>query len=273
MIFDNLDELVGLPEFRLTTTVAAALCMKGEMTLLVNENRFSLKEGELIVVRHGQMVRSVVTSPDFKGFALLAPLQVLSPSMWSLSQVLNCFIFYKDKPVIALDEMRMDDLVSIHRILRARIDMLDSMPDEPLIRKTIETLALSVFYIILGAYSSGMDDRRSQSNTGRIDQLFYDFIRQIEQHYCTERRVKFYADLLHISPKHLSALSKELTGRTPAQWISSYVVVEAKRLLDSTPLTIQQISLTLNFPNQSVFGRYFKIHTGLTPKEYRHQEK
>lgn len=47
------------------------------------------------------------------------------------------------------------------------------------------------------------------------------------------------------------------------------MILEAKNLLKYSTMSIQEISYSLNFPNQSFFGKYFKNHTGQTPSEYR----
>ena len=79
----------------------------------------------------------------------------------------------------------------------------------------------------------------------------------------------FYADRLCITAKHLSQVVKNITGKTALAIIDEYVITEAKALLLSTTMSIQQISDKLNFPSQSVFGKYFKRCTSMTPKECR----
>ena len=56
---------------------------------------------------------------------------------------------------------------------------------------------------------------------------------------------------------------------TALEWIERYVVLYAKSCLSSTAMTIQQISDELDFPSQSVFGKYFKRVEGVSPKAYR----
>lgn len=84
-----------------------------------------------------------------------------------------------------------------------------------------------------------------------------------------ERKVQFYADLLHVSIGHLFAVIKRVSGKSPGDWIDEYVVSEAHILLKGSSLTIQQISQELGFPSQSFFGKYFKRVMGVSPKEYR----
>ena len=69
--------------------------------------------------------------------------------------------------------------------------------------------------------------------------------------------------------KYLSAILKQETGMTALEWIEHYVILYAKSCLNSTTMTIQEISDELDFPSQSVFGKYFKRVEGVSPKNYR----
>ena len=95
------------------------------------------------------------------------------------------------------------------------------------------------------------------------------FMELVYENYRTERLIGFYADKLCITPKYLSKLVKEHTGRSASDWIESHVILEARAMLQSSDMTIQQIATSLNFSNQSFFGKYFKRATGISPKQYR----
>ena len=81
--------------------------------------------------------------------------------------------------------------------------------------------------------------------------------------------MSFYARQLNITPKYLSSVVKEVSGKTAAKWIDESVILEAKSLLKYSGMSIQEIAYCLNFPNQSFFGKYFRSHTGMTPSAYR----
>ena len=85
------------------------------------------------------------------------------------------------------------------------------------------------------------------------------------------RSVSFYSNKMFLTAKHLSTVVKEVSGKTASEWIDSLVILEAKALLKSSELSIQEIADELHFANQSFFGKYFKHHTGMAPKEYRRQ--
>ncbi len=67
----------------------------------------------------------------------------------------------------------------------------------------------------------------------------------------------FYARRLNITPKYLSTVSKDVSGKTAARWIDEAVILEAKSLLRYSGMSIQEIAYHLNFSTQSFFGKYF----------------
>lgn len=108
-------------------------------------------------------------------------------------------------------------------------------------------------------------DRQHSRRTNYVK----DFMCLIHEHHRRERSVAFYASKLFISPKYLSLLIKETTGRSAAEWIDEFVILEAKNLLRFSGKNVQQIAYELNLSNQSSFGKYFKHITGMSPTEYQ----
>ncbi|MBC7874903.1 MAG: AraC family transcriptional regulator [Ferruginibacter sp.] len=91
----------------------------------------------------------------------------------------------------------------------------------------------------------------------------------LAQKFKETRAVHYYARMLNISAKYLSHLLKEKTGKTANEWIDEMLMLEARVLLHDSNLRIQQIADSLNFPDQSTFGKYFKHHFGSSPLNYR----
>jgi len=81
--------------------------------------------------------------------------------------------------------------------------------------------------------------------------------------------VKFYADILCLTPKYLSSVIYEASGKHASDWIREYIMLEAKALLKSTNMNLKNISEILYFCTPSHFGRFFKRYTGYTPNEYK----
>jgi AraC-like DNA-binding protein len=103
----------------------------------------------------------------------------------------------------------------------------------------------------------------------KVSPLFNKFRQLLRANYMRERRLDFYAAQLNVTPKSLSAAVKKQTGRSAGEWIDDVVILEAKVLLQNKTLTVSQISNMLNFSDQSVFGKFFRAGTALSPGEYR----
>ena len=136
-------------------------------------------------------------------------------------------------------------------------------------REAILSAVSSLFYILLGAWSPDQSNENSENPSNRTKVIFDKFMRLVMENYFEHRNVGFYADQLSLTPKYLSKIIKTASGRSAPEWIDSYVVLEAKNLLKYSGSTIKEIVFKLNFPNQSVFYKFFKAHTGMTPTEYR----
>lgn len=103
----------------------------------------------------------------------------------------------------------------------------------------------------------------------RKEELAMRFLRLLPQHFREERSLQFYADLLYVTPRHLTQTIKELTGKTAGQFIDDMVIVEAKVLLSNHDASVAQVAESLFFSDQFFFSKFFKNHTGIAPTEYR----
>ena len=81
--------------------------------------------------------------------------------------------------------------------------------------------------------------------------------------------VNFMASQLHLSPKYLSDLLKQETGKTALELIHLYMISEAKNMLVVGDRSISEIAYQLGFENPPYFSRLFKKEVGMTPKEFK----
>ena len=130
----------------------------------------------------------------------------------------------------------------------------------------IRTLFTTAFYIIT---EINQREQPGGIKQGRCEVLFDEFMSLLQQYNKRERNVSFYAKQLNITPKYLSSVVKEVSGKTAARWIDESVILEAKALLKYSGMSIQEIAYHLNFSTQSFFGKYFKQHTGYSPSRFK----
>ena len=107
------------------------------------------------------------------------------------------------------------------------------------------------------------------ASVNNVSPLFAKFKQLLTHNYLQQRKLGFYATRLFVTPKYLSAIIKEQTGRSGRAWIDEAVTLEAKVLLQNKSLTVSQISDQLNFSDQSVFGKFFKSKASMSPIDYR----
>lgn len=91
----------------------------------------------------------------------------------------------------------------------------------------------------------------------------------IEECYKAEKSAKFYADKLHITPKHLNRITKVTLNKTTTELITERVLLEAKRLIVHSGNSLTEVAETLGYEDYAYFSRVFKLKTGKTPLGFK----
>lgn len=99
--------------------------------------------------------------------------------------------------------------------------------------------------------------------------LFIKFKDLVEKNYTKTRNVIDYASLLFISSKHLNLVVREVTLNTAKHFIDQYVILEIKRILFSDSISLKEVAYKCGFEEVTNFTKFFKKHTGLSPKEFK----
>ena len=237
---------------------AICICTAGHCSIKVNLQHYEIESPMLVTLMPGQIVEVIDYSPNFDGITIVLSkhfIDMLNLPGWQQQYMA---LFNNPVNTISVDTLR--HLEIFYTILHKAA----SDEENPFRLQVIENL-IRVFY-----YGGVSKFRKFESSVTPIKNSIVErFMELVQEHYREERLIGFYADKLCITPKYLSKLVKENTGRSAGEWIDSHVILEARAMLQSSDMTIQQIAASLNFPNQSFFGKYFKRATGLSPKQYR----
>ncbi|VAW31467.1 hypothetical protein MNBD_CHLOROFLEXI01-1569 [hydrothermal vent metagenome] len=100
-------------------------------------------------------------------------------------------------------------------------------------------------------------------------QLFHQFTLLLEQQFSQTHAVQVYAQVLNITPRHLSVITQRFVGRTAKHHIEDRLLLEAKRLLTFTNLSVKEIAHQLGYKDPSHFSKMFKKKTETTPQTYK----
>ncbi len=128
--------------------------------------------------------------------------------------------------------------------------------------------SLKSFLIILERMHHDSEKKHLRFNNHH-EQLFAQYKELVEENYKKNCTVTEYADLLNISSKTLTSITKGIVGKSASQLIADRVILEAQRLLKFTTLQVGEIAYKIGFEDASYFVKYFKRHVGKSPSQYR----
>lgn len=242
-------------------------CIKGSIRLNVNLREFKITEGMLFMNLPGNIIRvnEIIETPieDVRYFCMAISREFSQGLKMEVTKLFNEGVSMLENPGINLNDHEKE-------LTWKHVDLLRSLleNDIPYKRDAILSTLSSMFYVLMGVWNNS-ESGETEGQSTRSKVIFDKFMKLVSEYHTQYRNVGFYADKLCLTPKYLSKLIKNATGRSAPEWIDSYVILEAKNLLKYSGTTIKEIVYKLNFPNQSVFYKFFKARTGMTPTEYR----
>lgn len=241
--------------------VLLVLCNGGSGIGAINLRQYRLCRNSLLIGLPGQILASQELSEDFQGTFIL-----MSERFLSRLSISDSYLFFKrveNKPFCQLDEQ-------VAAAFRSFGDMaynLMMIQDQTLNMDEALRELIKLFFLmtdtLFASSATGLETQQRQS------EVMMSFLQLVKLHYRDHRDVGFYANKMNLSAKYMTTLIKNASGKSALQWIEDYVILDAKAQLYSTVNTIQQIAYELNFPSQSLFGRYFKRIVGVSPSDYR----
>lgn len=261
---DNLLRLPMATEARRMTFIMLALCQQGEAHYTLDTVEHTVKPGDIIIITDRHVVDNFTCTPDLHGLFIMLSVNFFYEAIRNVADLSSLLLFTKNHPVVALSEGEAGVFRTYFYLMKEKL--ADSA--NQFRREVVRTLFLAMFYDLSNVISR-LQHRGASPRPPRADELFTRFVQLVEEHFREERRVGWYAERLNITPKYLSETVKQVSKRTPNEWIDSYVTLEARVLLKNSSKTIKEIAMLLNFPNQSFLGKYFKEHVGMSPSEYR----
>lgn len=201
-------------------------------------------------------VRGIMLSQDF-----MRMLQV------DVKNSLPLFMRLAYNPLVNLTQEQQEDIERYFDLLENISNNSDLAHRDEIVRG----LLMSMVYRISDTYEQRPQvlDEKERSVRNRREEYFAKFITLLSENFKRERTVGFYAEQMCVTPKYLSLLIKDFSGKSAAEWIDNYVITEAKTLLRYSTMSIQEVAYELNFSSQSFFGKYFKHLTGMSPSEYK----
>lgn len=98
------------------------------------------------------------------------------------------------------------------------------------------------------------------------------FLHLVEKHFRDQWPVDAYADRMGVSAPHLNAVCRRLCHYSALQLMHQRLLLEAKRQLTYTTMSVSQVPDSLGFSEPPYFSRFFKRLTGFSPREFRSKD-
>lgn len=131
----------------------------------------------------------------------------------------------------------------------------------------VQALALEMFVELVRLAHHG-DDRARRRN-GAYAGLVTRFRREVELHFRTVSGVTAFATRMNCTPRRLRAACLCVAGVTPGQMIQDRRMLEAKRLLSYSDMSVAETAYHLGFEDPAYFSRFFTKHCGISPRDFQ----
>ena len=245
------------------------LCRKGQVCFYQSNKKIEAREWDFVVWPRSKRYDSISFSEDVDADALLVSdyfLDLYKPeTAWDIPG----FKYLKTHPVLHLVEDDHDEQSHIGGVfnqLKERIEYRQLIFEEEVVGNLLRVILYDIWCIV---------DRTVlvTDNSDLPLKHFGDFLYEA-QHRCGEKRdVASYARLMELTPKYLTELSNQVTGRPASDWIDHYAARLLRKELSAKDVPFTDIAKIMKFSSLPAFSRYVKRVLGCSPSEYRESLK
>ena len=272
------DELEGFKicrEQRATAsnTMTVLLCKKGHIDVYYHGEMIRISAGDLFVrlpdfkyelgpykFSDDFVFRQVTINAEIFSQIMFDHMRV-EPNWWQKQE------FVKSNPIFHINKISEDFFDTYFHLLTLQLKDKPTKMRIQILKLLAHGASLEMLnYMDKMALIDPEDAKRATSN--HSDYIFHLFMQMLQENP-HKREVQWFAQKLNITPKYLSEICKQRSGKAAGEWIADVTVAEIKHYLRNTPLPINEVVKILEFPNASFFCQYTKKHTGLTPNKFR----
>lgn len=263
MVVREMPRFFGYNEDFVFPHVILTLILSGSARAMYDMRLITHRKNDLTIILPGHIMHPIDCTDDFSYALLFVSPKILDDLRFHTFS--HDHEKFNHAPICSLTDEQAAHLLAILELLA----IIANHTDKEMPHRYQTLLAqLAVGYEFLNYYRRDQDRQWTEKRSTDIFNRFCDLV---VTHYRESRAVKYYADLLNLTPKHLSKVVSMVTnGLSPVKWIEQYVTAQAKRLIETRATqTLQETAYMLGFTEPTAFYRYFKRVTGMTAKEYR----
>lgn len=242
-----------------------AACVKGRMSVEMNNHRHEIGEYDIIVSSPNSVLTNYMTSPDFEGAVLCLSKKAIM-ECFPENDLLDKVIYLIDNPIVKINK---ESATMMHHMMCAVDVKLRSKNTQYKKQVMLSLVKAAICEILSNVVMPEEDNGGGSRQSASRDELFKQFLKLLTETRVKPRSMEWYAQRLCVTPKYLSAVCKQSSGKTAYRWITEFVVKDIVYWLRNSSRSIKEISVLLDFPNESFFGKYCREHLGMSPSKYR----
>lgn len=248
------DQQTLMPEMRIL------IIKNGWARPVINMIERRFEAGDLVFLGTNGILQYKDASSDVQGIGLS-----ISDELFSLAignRIPQAFDGHLRHFQLRLQPDELEYLDQLHLMLYRHLRQQDGSS-----QVTLHLLSAFLWYV--DHLWSRQEETYRESQT-REQRLFTDFIQLVSEFAPEHHTIDYYASRLCITPRYMSTIIKQVSGKSAKQWIDDALVTRIKIELKHTNKSVARICDEMNFPNPSFLTKFFKRMTGMTPREFRH---
>lgn len=238
-----------------------AYMVRGTARATLNITQLSFRQNDLLLLEPGTFLLIHEFSEDALVYYILFSSTFIDK--YSYSTRVSTQTLHLNSPIIHMTE-------EVAKVMEHTFQlMLEAINCTPSLMSTEKMIHIfNIFQMFYTDFAKQQNPLPARSQD-RKTELFREYQSMVLAHYHEWHNVAQYAKAMNLSMPHLCATIKSVCGRTAGDLITEAILTDAKAQLKITNLPTKEISLTLGFQDVAIFNRFFKTHTGISPKDYR----
>lgn len=248
--------------------VLISICDKGQYSLMIDNKKYFISIGDILICPPGLILSTPkIESGDketidvkYVGVKYSAFLNSIRTgrNIWSI------LMYARSNPVFHLDGDDRELTSNYYKVLAGKLKTKRSFYYDEILHTLLQCIIYELCVIL--NRDLGEIDTRSEK---RKDKIFKKFVEKMSENEGQERSLKYYADILGVTPKYLSAVTNEICGISAHELILNNVAVHIRQQLEFSSKSIKELSAQYGFPNLSSFGKFVKTRLGNSPRAIR----
>lgn len=250
------------------------VCIEGRIQVNINGNEHLLKEGDLLLGLPNSIIESTMISPNYKVRIAGFSTRFLQRTFRMERETWDTAAYIYKNPVATISPC---DNVTIPKMYGELIKAKVNDERHGYHKEVMHHLFSALFCELMGTLSKEIAQKENsgkpKEEIRQADHILHRFVMMLSEDDGKHRSVSYFANQLCYTPKHFSKVIKQASGKTPLEFINEAAIEHIKYRLKRSDKSIKEIAEEFNFPNQSFFGKYVKMHVGMSPASYRNSKE